>query len=184
MFDNKYPYLDFHELNLDWLLDNVGDINTRLKTVEDEFSKIKVLTREEIQEMIDESGEVLETKIVDEITESYHRYVAQQISIFKVYVDEHDLDTLQKSQNFTNLKSAEDRAYTDTKLVDYTYMINPITGARDDVREVVRDIITYFHSENTLTAAEYDALNLSATAYDSKQISAYDYDYNGKNLLP
>ena len=36
---------------------------------------------------------------------------------------------------------------------------------------------------NTLTAAEYDALDLTAAAYDAEDITAYDYDTNGKRIL-
>ena len=75
------------------------------------------------------------------------------------------------------------KAYTDNKVIDYTFMINPITGQYDDVRNVVDDIFNNFLSNDALTAAEYDALDLTATAYDNYELTAYEYDFNGKNLL-
>ena len=63
-------------------------------------------------------------------------------------------------------------------------MINPITGVYEDVRNVVDDIVSYFHTQDSLTATEYDTLALDADYYDNKQITAYDYDFNGKTLLP
>ena len=62
-------------------------------------------------------------------------------------------------------------------------MINPITGVYEDVRNVVNDIVSYFHTGDSLTAIEYDTLDLTAQDYDDYELSAYDYDFNGKNLL-
>ena len=56
-------------------------------------------------------------------------------------------------------------------------------NATKDVRNVVNDIIYYFHTTTALTAGEYDALDLTAQAYDNYELTAYDYDFNGKNLL-
>lgn len=36
-FWNKYPYTDFHELNLDWLLNEVSQIEKKLDTLKDEL---------------------------------------------------------------------------------------------------------------------------------------------------
>ena len=35
MFTNKYPYLDFHELNLDYVLKQIEDFRQELNTLED-----------------------------------------------------------------------------------------------------------------------------------------------------
>ena len=70
------------------------------------------------------------------------------------------------------------------RVMHFTLMINPITGEFEDVRDVVTDIVTYFHSEDTLTANEYDTLEMTADDYDLKELTAIDYDFNGKNLLP
>ena len=49
-FDNKYPYTDFHELNLDWVLakikahqDNIDEIFTIINAWADTAEKIKAL---------------------------------------------------------------------------------------------------------------------------------------------
>ena len=86
--------------------------------------------------------------------------------------------------NHTRQNKANAKAYTDSQLSSYTMMINPITGEYEDVRNVVNDIVSYFHTQDSLTAAEYDALLLDASYYDAKQLNAYDYDFNGKTLLP
>lgn len=73
--------------------------------------------------------------------------------------------------------------YVDSKLVEYNFMISPISGELEDVRDVVTEIVNTFHRTAALTASEYDALQLTATAYDAYQLTALDYDFNGKDIL-
>ena len=40
-FDNKYPYTDFHELNLDWLLEKVKGIDDRFVALEDAVAALR-----------------------------------------------------------------------------------------------------------------------------------------------
>ncbi len=37
IFDNKYPYSDFHELNLDWILETVSNLEKRVDSLKNEF---------------------------------------------------------------------------------------------------------------------------------------------------
>ena len=89
--------------------------------------------------------------------------------------------TAAKEYSDTNLSIA--KSYTDNQVLEYTKMINPITGVYEDVRLVVNDIVTYFHTADALTAIEYDALLLTAEDYDAYELTAYDYDFNGKIRL-
>lgn len=40
-FDHKYPYTDFHELNLDWVLDKVSGIDERFDTIEENIRQLQ-----------------------------------------------------------------------------------------------------------------------------------------------
>lgn len=190
-FINEFPYSDFHELNLDWLIKQTKSLMNQMSQVQETLAQIEILTEDQIRTMINSA---IATNNIDlynrmnqlhaDITSEYQNYVTSQINQLKVYIDNQDVyyDNLAKGYADTALLNAN--AYTDDKILNYTMMINPITGQYDDVRNVVDDIIYYFHSENTLTAGEYDALDMTAGAYDAKDLTAYDYDFNGKNLLP
>ena len=200
-FINQFPYADFHELNLDWLINETKNLRTTMTWLTEEFAKIQVLTEEQINAMIAaaiESNNVVLYAYLDalkiQIKNDYERYCNDQITSLKnytdskladqkVYIDNQDVyyNNLQKAYADNVLIQA--KAYTDDQVLDYTMMINPITGEYEDVRNVVDDIVSYFHTENSLTAGEYDALELTAEDYDNYEMTAYDYDFNGKTIL-
>lgn len=190
-FINQFPYSDFHEMNLDWLIKQTKASMDAITKLQEQMAQIEVLTEEQINAMINAAiasnniilyNSMLELK--NELTEAYKNYTNNQIAQLKIYVDNQDVyyDNLAKSYADTALINA--KAYTDQSVLDYTMMINPITGNYDDVRVVITDIFNNFLTNDSLTAAEYDALDLDAETYDLKELTAYDYDFNGKNLLP
>lgn len=79
---------------------------------------------------------------------------------------------LRELRNYYNL-----RQYTKT-----VSMWNPYSGKFENVIETVKQLVK-FHETNSLTAAEYAELQLTADAYAEKAITAYDYYVRGKILL-
>lgn len=189
-FLNQFPYTDFHELNLDVWIKKLKAAEANIASLQEQMSEIVVVTEDHIQQMIDtaiaSNNLVLAQELEDlhnQLTIEYKGYVTAQISALTTYIDNQDVYYDQKAQEYAQTALTESKLYTDDAVLDYTMMINPITGAYEDVRNVVTDIVTYFHTENSLTAGEYDALDLTAGAYDAYNLTAYDYDFNGKNLL-
>ena len=190
-FINQFPYSDFHELNLDWLIKITKESSAKISYLEEEFSKIEILTESYIQMMIDQaiaSNNIQIAATLQElhaqITNEYQAYVQGRINQLTTYINNQDSHYDQLAQGYAAQAQANANAYTDDKVLNYTMMINPITGQYEDVRLVVDDIVSYFHTQDSLTAAEYDALDMTAGYYDGKQLNAYDYDFNGKTLLP
>lgn len=197
-FINQFPYSDAHELNLDWVITSVKKLSDHVDALQEEMNQIEVMTKEEIEAMINLA---IDTEVYprmvemkNQITQEYQAYIQARIedltnyidtieSDLRIYIDSQDAYYNDLSRSYAEHAESESKAYTDDKILNVTMMINPITGEYDDVRNVVTDIVNYFHSENTLTAAEYDALELTAQAYDAYQLSAFDYDFNGKTIL-
>lgn len=189
-FTNQFPYTDFHELNLDWLIKETKELRSVTEYLTEEFSKISILTESYIQAMIDNAiannNIELYNSMVSlkaEITNEYKSYVTSQINTLTIYIDNQDIYYDNKAQNYASTALADAKAYTDASVLDYTMMVNPITGEYEDVRNVVDDVVSFFHTGNSLTAGEYDGLELTAADYDAYNISAYDYDFNGKTIL-
>ena len=200
-FINQFPYSDFHEMNLDWLIKQTKANNDKIAYLEEEFAKIVVVTEEHIQDMIDASIKANNVTVYEainqvkndltaainnlntDLTARYKAYTDAQIALQKIYIDNQDVFYLNEAKTYSDNNLNIAKAYTDQSVLDYTMMVNPITGVYEDVRNVVEDIVEYFHTDGALTAAEYDALELTATVYDAYELTAYDYDFNGKNLL-
>lgn len=200
-FINQFPYSDFHELNLDWLIKITKQNQDQIKDLEEQFAQIEVLTEDQINSMIAaaiaannievyaaintvKNELIIRLNNLDtDITTRYKAYTDAQIALQKIYIDNQDLFYFEAAKTYSDGNLDLAKAYTDNKVVNYTMMVNPITGVYEDVRNVVNDIVTYFHTDGSLTAEEYDNLELTATAYDAYELTAYDYDFNGKNLL-
>ena len=189
-FINQFPYTDFHELNLDWVIKQTKEHGKQIAYLNEEFAKITILTEDYIQSMIDTAieanNQILAQQLIDlkaEITAEYRGYVTAQINALTVYIDNQDVHYDQLAQGYANTALNDAKDYIDSEVLDYTMMINPITGVYEDVRNVVNDIVSYFHTGDALTAGEYDSLDLTAGDYDAYNISAYDYDFNGKTIL-
>ena len=65
-FNNTYPYTDFHELNLDWVIKEVKDMNTNLDTMEE---RIMEATEKYTNELVDEKLADYQQQIDDLRTE-------------------------------------------------------------------------------------------------------------------
>ena len=190
-FIHKYPYSNLHELNLDWLIDQTKESMARIRTLEDQMAEIVIVTKDQIEIMIAQAIAENNIKIAsdlqalhNDITNEYQSYVNGRIMQLTAYINNQDVHYDELAQAYAAQAKLDANTYTDTKVLNYTMMINPITGQYEDVRDVVDDIVSYFHTENALTASEYDALDISADYYDNKQLTAYDYDFNGKLRLP
>ena len=187
----EFPHTRTYEGDLGYLIKKLNQVATDTQFLMEEFQKIVVLTQEQIQSMIDEAiaqnNLILAQELIDlktQITTEYQGYVTAQINALTVYIDNQDVYYNNLAEGYAEDAETAAKNYTDEQVLSYTMMINPITGVYEDVRNVVDDIVSYFHTGDTLTASEYDALDLTATYYDAKQITAYDYDFNGKTLLP
>lgn len=190
MFLEKYPFTDFHELNIDWLLTLVKKHDTSIAELQTLVSELKKMTPEEVQAMIDKSIMINNQDIrfwLNDLHITIDNETNTKLSALdntlRAYIDNQDRYYNEYAKAYAAGAVREAEAYADRILDDYCYMYSPITGEYEDVRVVVQEIITYYHGDNILTASEYDALDLTSTAYDAYQLTARDYDLDGKNRL-
>lgn len=191
-----FPYTNFQDLNLDWIL-------KQLKALEDDVKEVVELSKtwseqvdylNERMAKIEEENFKLSTlynSFVQEVESKFNDLERQQIDKFNALKSqiENEFYRLQLKINEA-LSLFNDRInYLDNKL-DKTLsnlpsliiMTSPFTGEDDSLQNIIYEIVNEQKS-GSLTAREYDNLELTASAYDNYELTAYDYDWRGKELL-
>lgn len=193
---NEYPYSNVHELNLNWIINQlktlenevyavielsknweseVNKLNDRMLAIEEENLKLRRLYETFSQEIRQEFNTLRNEQIV-------------QFNILKESIDSR-FATLQNNIEITLSDFNERILYLDDKL-DTTlenlpsliFITSPFTGQVENIVEVINELATG-QRVGALTAIEYDELELTALEYDNYELTAYNYDWNGKELL-
>ena len=158
MLRKFYQYLNELTIATKELSDEVDNVKTDMSNLE-----------QSIQEEIDKINDLLveyDMKI-DRVANELRVYVNDQIVNLKNYVDTQDgvLDA--------RIKDIE---------IGKINIYDPTTGLYSPIQTVINNI--YDSSRvNSITASEYDALELTATAYDAYDLTAKQYDNEAKTLL-
>lgn len=100
-FWNKYPYTDFHELNLDWILNEMQEIEHRVDALHDELkaeltAELKAYVDSEIASLTDKVAELslqftaLDNHVseIDIAFNDFKTYVNGEIAGFRQYIDD------------------------------------------------------------------------------------------------
>lgn len=175
---HNYPYTDFHELNLDWCIENIKKLLAYFEGLD------RLATVDYVDEEIRKAKETLQALIdlkVDKIT--FNQFVSEvQISLESIAGN---IRTLQGAvadnaqaiiDTYNNLKS-----YIDSQLIDLE-VINPMTGQTQPIQLVLNYMADLLRSD-ALTAQEYDSAELTAEDYDDLELTAYVFDNYGRNYI-
>lgn len=175
VFEN-FPYTNFHDLNLDWIIKKFEEwgaqwaevkaayeqFNADFTELVDDIEALQVLTEEELRRInnLEAAAGSLDTRLTN---------LNLDLDALAVLVSAgyHELD---------NKIAAIETSAT-------FYMFSPFTGAYEPLEDVILEL-AQFHLADALTATEYDTLDMSASYYDGKQLTAIQYDSSGKTLLP
>lgn len=117
----------------------------------------------------------------DTLEEEITASVAQQLADFQTNVNNQIITLQNYLIAYSDAGDASLQAQIDSIQIGAINVIDPTTGLLSPIQTVINNIAG--STGNSLTASEYDALDLTATAYDAYDITAYDYDFNGKALL-
>ena len=172
----KFPYSNFHDLNLDWIIEQV-------KQWAVEWAEVKAA-----YEQFD--GDL--TDITEHLSHLDSKYAAlsNDIAILRNDVNNienaiTDITTELRSFEAVTINSITNLDNRVTEIEDYAdfYMYSPFTGDYVPLADVITQL-SYFHLNDAITAGEYDALELEALTYDNKQLTAIQYDATARQLLP
>ena len=134
----------------------------------------------EMSDEMDDFEAQIDAKIndINELLEEYDMKIEKVENNLKVYVDNSIIYL---------------RGYVDNQISILNHQIeqielgnisayDPTTGLFSPIQTIINNLYD-IQRDNSLTASEYDALELTATEYDAYEITARDYDINAKNIL-
>lgn len=188
-----WPYVNFHELNLDWILEE-------MHSMQEEIEKVKNLSVE--MEELKDAYDVL-INMYNQLEEDYQAFATdmnrqfimlseqvradleRQMRDIRAEIQAFENATTYRMDGFEQQLGAMNTRLDDAleNLSDSIRIFNPFTGALEPIAQVIQ-MLASFHMSDALTAQEYDDLHLTAQTYDNKGITAYQYDVLGSQYLP
>ena len=175
---NNFPYTNFHEMNLDWVIKKVKEIDQISKTVNELLGKYNAMFNKvtDLSTEFDTFNAQMQAAFNQYKTETT-AYINTVLDNFSVLLDQqseyYDRQLNQMDTRLTNIENTVVRA---------AYMESPFTGETVPVQQVIYELAS-LHTTDALTAGEYDAAELTAAAYDALQLTAYQYDWNGSTYI-
>lgn len=172
----QFPYSNFHDLNLDWILSKVKEWAVQweeLKAVYEQFDHDLSDIYTEINTLKGYINNINSNiDIINNQLELVDMRITDLQAALNAYIDSSTL----------LIQDLQDRVATIEEYAVYE-MFSPFTGELVPIPEIITQL-SYFHLQDALTAAEYDALEMTAAAYDAKDLTAIQYDSSARTLLP
>lgn len=195
IFDNKYPYSDFHELNLDWILETVSNLEKRVDSLKSEFlEQANKYTDEKFAEFKSDLAELEQelNTVVGEIQAQYSEFTS--IINAKIQFIQNDINTLNQkidaeiigANEYTNQAIIQNNDYLIEKLSESLgsmLVINFFTGEKVTIQEMF-DTLAKLHIKDPLTYTEYAEKNITNENLSLLNISYTDLVLRGKQLIP
>ena len=163
---NKYPYLDFHELNLDWVIAKITEFDKKLDAYEDTvLAKAKEYTDSAIQEsyssLVTEFNEFKNevTTLISGLDSRYDEFVdtvneRMTITDANVAAISRKVDlVLDEANAYTNQAIINNNDYIidqTTKALETVTVLNYFTGARISIQDMF-DYLAHFHLQNAIS---------------------------------
>lgn len=171
-----FPYANFHDLNLDWMIQQFQQWAVEWAAVKKAYEDFNADLSD-----IDSQLSALRNDVID--LNSNVENIENRIAVINMRITsvEQSINELRETTTAA-LNDLDTRVSTIEEYAVYN-MYSPFTGELVPITEIITQL-SYFHLADALTAEEYDALELTAAAYDLKELTAIQYDSSGKTLLP
>lgn len=174
-----------YEEQLLWLQKNLNEAIELLNKLKEDFDNID-LNFEELEQRINlvaESVSLLSTRVssleensatkedlasaINSLDEELRTLINEEYSILKEYVDTQDENLQYQIDHFD---------------IGNITLLDPTTGLLSSIQTVIDNIYDQTRTDG-ISAAEFDALQLTAEGFDEKEITAFNFDQHSKTLL-
>ncbi len=194
LFNNTAPYTDFHEMNLDWVLGKIKELEARVDGIDESIlSKAKAYTDEQLadyQAQVDALRVELQAQY-DAVERDFDRLQASiNISLrqMEIRIDELRADmvaNINAVNERTDLAIAQNNVYILNELARFLsgiQVLNALTGTEMSLQEMLNYLCT-LHMTDAIT---YTALASKQNTYT--QLAGYNMTYtqlamNGNNII-
>lgn len=189
-FYDKFPYTNFHELNLDWILTKDRELQTDIDEINAWKETFSAQIKAQISNLISEANEEftrlkadIKKEFTDYRTETDAKFEAQRAETNRQFTSLTDIVNTRLTAFDGRIAGIESKlADIENNLPRLVHVTNPFTGQSESIQSVI-NMLADVQRSDALTASEYDALAKTADGYDAYKITAVNYDFNGKRLL-
>ena len=193
-FMNKYPYTDFHELNADYLLQRLKDVESKLDTIKEDIeSEVLAWVQEQLVPYEQQLNELItEVQNLERTTqETLAQYDTRinnfinQVNAQIVEIRTELVNSINAVNALTDLKIEQNNIYLLNEITenvgDLFVVLNPFTGETVTIQDMV-DYLSAFHIND---AIDYDTMATRALTYtqvDALNITYTDLTLHGNTL--
>lgn len=189
-FYDKFPYTNFHELNLDWILTKARELQTDIDEINAWKETFSAQINAQISNLISEVNKEftqlkadIKKEFTDYRTETDAKFEAQRAETNRQFVSFTATVNARLTAFDGRIADIESKLHDiENNLPTLVHVTNPFTGMSDSIQNVINALADAQRSD-ALTASAYDALAKTAAGYDAYKITAANYDFNGKSIL-
>ena len=197
MFTQNYPYTDYHNLNLDWVISKVKEFEERVNNIEsdileqankyvDEQLELAVITlREDYNNFVNEVDDKIAG--LDTSYDNFVKEVSDRIILMNARIN--------KMQDTIDSVLAQANAYTQqaiinnneyiieqtTKALDTVTVVNYFTGQRVSIQSMF-DYLAQFHLQNAINYNKMNTRALTYTRFNALNMTYTDLALDGATL--
>lgn len=194
MFDNKYPYTDFHEMNLDWVIKQIDDLTKKIDNLKLEWlAEANAYTDEKVanfQSQLDALNQELdgvlasvrsellatETRVNEKIT-----LLQAEMRIFQNKIDAEVIGINARTdeaikQNNVYLIDELSKSVSQFKVINY------FTGLSITIQEMF-DYLCRFHIQNAITYTGLAEKLITYTEYVDYHMTYTDLAMRGGEII-
>lgn len=189
-FFNQYPYTNYHELNLDYILKQLKELEKSISDFLEDAEKYTDEVADNLKQIISD----LNIKIDNNYSTTI-KYIDEQDNILKTGID--DLKTeLSRLLDNVNSLYIEANKYTDeailnnneyiikevSKGLEFIKVLNYFTGQYESVQDMF-NFLAYLHTQDAISYEELVTLSVSYDEMAAKNFDYTDLATKGKEIL-